>query len=655
MASRSSRGWLGETYQGSKRGRNVSGDFGHEMFPEKYERTEIEEEPVSEQLNQEWRMNLSSFDPDSPTFAYELPRRNVMSRNHINLRNGVWGASTDPYANSGGGGYNTNAGREDLTGGPSNTDENSGWDNQFHDVDPRGYSDQQPWDEYRRLITAQMRRFDFRDDGDYSVTSGGIHPNTMYQNIRSAQNWVKARLKIFDTSFDNMHPGGIGVYDHVSNVFKSSREGTSVAGEDDKMSTTWEDPENRQRLTMHLSNIVHGGSKAFRVNTTTDHKVNVAAYGKLYSQRGLIPHESQLRILEDDTPWNKIEGSKNVPKNLVKLMSTALQEKDGLDPKTASQSARLMYQDSAMSGHGEEQFRGLRGEESEQGNDKRSRKLTKDVMALLGFVEQDVKFLESRCSDPGKQGKRARQELANLYKMAEVLHALPANVKLDLRNELILRSAGMGLRMADPSKVQGQVVVNPKIVQRMDLMTRRTEKPGDPNNNREWAVGDSEDQLSKKDHINVPIFVYKSASKLSEDLDFNRRSAESTDKKHNDVRAATAHRAKSYKNLVKTAEKIQRNKREGRNTRELADTDPNLVYRTKKIGETDPYEAMQNAITDNKFLTSGVGKRHGGKLGVKSAARRYIQSEPFNVNDPVAQRQGMVRKNGQNLVQSNRL
>ena len=51
---------------------------------------------------------------------------------------------------------------------------------------------------------------------------------------------------------------------------------------------------------------------------------------------------------------------------------------------------------------------------------------------------------ESRSSDTGHKGKRARQELAKLYKMAEVLHALPANVKLEMRNELILRSVGGG-------------------------------------------------------------------------------------------------------------------------------------------------------------------------------------------------------------------
>ena len=63
----------------------------------------------------------------------------------------------------------------------------------------------------------------------------------------------------------------------------------------------------------------------WRTDTTTDHKVNVAAYGKLYKNRGLINHENQLRILEDDTPWSRIEGARQAPRNLVKLMATALE------------------------------------------------------------------------------------------------------------------------------------------------------------------------------------------------------------------------------------------------------------------------------------------------------------------------------------------
>ena len=61
------------------------------------------------------------------------------------------------------------------------------------------------------------------------------------------------------------------------------------------------------------------------------------------------------------------------------------------DPQIATQAARAMYQDSAAIGYGEEQFQGLRGSSEDMSN--RSMLMTRDIMALLGFVEQDVRFL----------------------------------------------------------------------------------------------------------------------------------------------------------------------------------------------------------------------------------------------------------------------
>jgi hypothetical protein len=607
------------------------------MFPEKTERTMIEEDPDA--LNNEWRSILKDTGPqDDGLFAYEEPRRNVYSRSHLNLRDGFFGSTTDPYHD------------ED-------------YDTQFHDKDPRGWeTSQQPWGEYRRHLEANMRRIDFKDDGDYSTTGGGVHPNTLYKNIRSAQNWVKARLKIFDTSYENMHSGGVGVYPHVSNVFKSNVQESTITGDsgEDGMSMTWEDPENRQRLTMHLSNIVHGGSRMWRTDTTTDHKVPVAAYGKLYRQRGLINHENQMRLLEDDTPWSRIEGTRNVPKNLVKLMATVLEDQSGpMDPKTAAQSARLVYHNSALTGHNEEQFRGMRGGETEMSNEKRSRKTTKDIMALLGFIEQDVKFLESRASYSGKQGRRARQELANLYKMGEVLHTLPAHAKLELRNELLLRSAGFGLIPTDSSRMRkhrNQVVVNPKIVQHMDLLVRSTSKPGDVSANREMTEADSEGRLTKTKHFNEPLFVYKSVAKATENLDANRRSAEGTDKGHGVAKGATAGTAANYKGLARTAEKIEQNKRESRGTQSQTDATRNMIYKTQNMGDNDHYETLHNAEIDNRFGDNLYkDRRMGTNMSQKSAARRDMQHEAFNFNDPVSNYSSILRKNGKNLVQSHRI
>lgn len=648
MASRSSGMAESEFYKTSRRGRELSGDISLEQFPEKYEHTALNED-IFERLNSEWRSTLKDESPqENGLFAYEEPRRNVYSRSHLNLREGgFFGSTTDPYVTYRGG-------NNELGEAGDNDDNDAGsMDISFHDPDPRGYLSEQPWQEYRRGVEARLRRADFRNDDDMSTTGGGISPYTLYSRIRGAQNWVKARMKIFDESFTGQSAGGVGVYPHMSGVFKSSRENTSV-GADDEMLMTFEDPEVRQRLTMKLSNIVHGGSSMLRTNDTTDHRVKTAAYGKLYGQRGLINHEAQMRLLEDDTPWSRIEGTRRTPKNLVQLMATSLEDRGGIHGQTAAQSARLIFQGTAEDSYGQEQFKGMRGGSEEMTN--RGQLLTKDIMALLGFVEQDVRFLESRASYPGKQGKTARQSLAHMYRMAEVLHALPANVKLELRSELILRSAGFGLiGGAGGRKVRNKVVVNPKIVSHMDLMVRRSETPGNPLANRSGAVGDSEQQLSKRNHLNGPLFVYKSVARQSEDIDFNRRAAENTDSKYKSSSNATEGKAASYRTLGIKAQRIEKNKRAGTGTQYQGDAQRAPVFKTKNIGDNDFYEHMMSAVTDTNFGENKALTRHIGRIGTKNM-RRYQDHEEFNPGDPVLNNNiNPARKSSRNLKKSQRM
>jgi hypothetical protein len=600
MASRSSGNYSREFYKGSVRGREIANDIGWEMFPEKLERTAIIEDP--DMVRDDQRGTLRDFGPETNTlFADEAPRRNTFSRGILNLR--TYGAMTptDPYISAG-------SGDAEGPGGDI-------FDIQFHDHDPRGFLTEQPWQEYRRLQEANLRRIDFKDDGDYSVPSDGISPYEIYQRIRSAQDWVKARLKIFDTSYEGRSNGGVGIYPEVSRVYKSESEDTSVV-DDGSLSATFEDPVNRQRTTMKLSNLVHGGSAFLRTNDTTDHKVAVSAYGKLYSQRGLIPHESQLRILEDDTPWSNIEGRKTAPKKLVKLMASALEDQGNLDPTTAAQSARLMYQDAALSGHAQEKFGGAK--DLQQNN--RGMKITRDILALMGFVEQDVRFLESA---QGQNRRQADHALANLHKMAEAVHSLPANVKLEMRNELLLRSSGGGLRPgADLRRLQDQVVVNPKIVQYMDLMVRRTVQPGDPGANRAEVEADPERRLDREAKT---LFVYRNRSRMSEDVDGNRRLGDLTTAKFGQ---RGEDRVASYRGLAQVARRIIENKHAGSIDDQFhGDAADTRVGRNSAHGETDITALMHNAQQEIEQIDHRLITRRTGPKTNKSAIRRNITSD----------------------------
>lgn len=624
MASRSSANWNSEMYQGSRRGRAIMGDFGHEMFADtKYEKTDILEDP--EQLYQDRRDTLRDFTPDKNTlFAHEEPRRTTYGAIRTTIAEAGSRWNLEPW-------------------------QNEDYDTQFHDKDPRGWSTEQPWEEYRRQAEAQFRMIDFKDDGDYSVPTGVIHPNELYKRIRGAQDWTKARLKIFETSWENMHPGGVGTYANVSNVFKSDYEDSSVLTDGTGMSRTFEDPEIRQHHTMKLSNVVHGGSAALRVNTTTDHKVPVAAYGKLYRNMGLINHETQMRLLEDDTPWSRIEGANTTPRNLIKLMSNYVHQAkydDGNfgDGPTAAAGIRAALQDAAGSGApGQEKFKGNRGDELK--NQNRNNIVTKDILALLGLTENELKSIESyRAKNP----KHADLMLANVYNLAEVVHKLPANVKLEMRNELILRSAGMGLIPGTGSqlrKAQDQVVVNPKLIKMMDLMVRKTEKPGAPGENRKGAEADSEGKLKNK-MASMPVFVYKSVLRSTEDIDENRRAGGESEA----ARAAGKKEAKthSYANLKKFAQRMDRNTRAAKNAQLLGDTDASLTYKNRNKGDDDFMEVLQQGVVDVEFGENKALTRHIGRVGTKQM-RKHVVTDFFTY-DQMGEKgdADMKRKNSKN-------
>jgi hypothetical protein len=606
---------MSEYYIGTRRGRSVSGDMGYEMFPEKYESSEhlLYEDP--DLVHDDHRDTLKDFTPDNATlFESDEPRRNYGSVYRMNIRDhGTPKSGTDPWRN------------EDF-------------DIQFHDKDPRGFLTEQPWNEYRRHIEAQLRRIDFKDDGDYSTTSGGVHPNTLYKNIRSAQAWVKSRMKIFSTSYESRHNGGVGVYSHVSNVFKSDQEDSSVLTDGTGMSTTFEDPVVRQRITTRLSNILHGGSAALRANTTTDHRVKVASYGKLYSQRGLIPHESQLRIIEDDTPWSKIEQAQGVvPKNLVKLMANTTNG-------TSAQANRENAQVSA----GVDIKLGNRADKMEN----RNNVVTGDILALLGITQNEVKFLESY---RGKNRKSADLMLANMYEMTELVHRMPLHEKLQARTDLLLKSAGGGLLPATASQIRGtrdHVVVNPKIIEFMYSVVAKG-KPitsDDQWGNRLLAEADAENRQEINNPTkNTPLFVFKNAGRTVEEVTESMWNSTPTPASRKPVEKM----AHSYAALKHTSSAYSANRKDTRVTQDYSDADYIQQGKNFNMGEEDQYGNMREGQVTTRFGQDRFFDRHvaggNGSMSNKSGIRRNMDTDFFSYD--TSNERGthdMLRKNPKN-------
>lgn len=601
---------MSETYQGNRRGRDTMGDMSFDMFPEKYESTHILED--DDQVEHDQRATIADFGPEQGNlFAHEEPRRVTYAKHNLLLRQTGEFSTTTPWISHG------------------------DFDTSFTDADPRGYLTEQPWHEYRRQQEANIRRIDYKDDGDYSTTSGHINPFSMFKNIRSAQDWVKARLKVFDTSYEGRSNGGVGVYAHTSNVYKSSAEDTSVQTDGDSgMATTFEDPENRQRLTMKLSNIIHQGSAALRANSTTDHKVPVAAYGKLYSNAGLINHEAQMRLIQDDTPLSRLEGMKLTPRNLVKMMSSYVNSANYANGDygdytrlkndvTAVSGARRMGQDATGD---VEKFAGMRGDSETLDN--RSIMLTRDILSLLGITENEVKFADSYSATNSTQAKLL---LANMYQLAEVVHKLPANVKLEMRNELLLRSSGGSLKPGTASqlrRVQGDVVVNPKIVTHMALSTKKGKVPENIRMAMDHVEGDP---VGHRRPLATPILSYRSFAKSAEDISMNRSSGEAEQRKFGQA-GITALADKAVKNYsAMAAIGAELNRVQGLNDQILHDTEAAKYGRNQRNTENDFHTNLVSTVLDVNF-GENKGLRRGAKRAGTKSMRRHVTSDYHTVD-----------------------
>ena len=613
MASRTSAMRSQELYLGSKRGRLMAENMDWGMFPEKNKINFMYEDNPTDDLENDWRATLKDLSPESNSlFPHELARRNTYARDRLNLREGGARVTTDPWANE-------------------------GFDTQFHDHDPRGWSTEQPWSEYRRLLEKQYQNIDFKDDGDNSVPSSMLHPNTMYKKIRGAQNWVKSRLKIFSEEWEGKQNGGVGIYPNVSKVYRSDFEDSSAQTDGTAPSRTFDDPEVAQHHNINISNLVHLGSKMLRENSTTDHLVKVAAYGKLYKQRGLINHESQLRILEDDTPWSNLSSTQS-PRNLVKMMSSQIySDNANISPYTASEIGRILMQSDQVE-QGSNQ--GISRDEVQLQN--RNQILTKDIMALLGITDNDIKFLESY---KGSNKKMMKHALTDIYNMGVLVHQLPANEKLQIRNELILRSAGMGLTpSSDSRKIQDRVIINPKIIEFMAHQAGKTPNSNfDLRSNLDFADADPENKLNNP-ISNTSIFIYKSPNNTE---DLNSIMWESQNSEHfKDTSKKTA----NYKNVNKYSQKLERNRMSTNPTQDMSTSNNTPLFTAKSLSDSNYQENLRNAEIDNHFGDNKYLTRHMGVVGTKQM-RRHMNTDTLidQMSELGITDIGKIRKNPKNM------
>lgn len=415
----------------TRRGRSTAGLMDYSMFPGKYELTDMDEDADS--IYNDRRDTLRDRTPDTNSlFAADEPRRNT-DRTRLQMTEYGSRYRYDPFFHP------------DSDVNLSHTDK-----------DPRGASGETNWAEFRRVAENKLRNIDLKPDRDPMQEADGIHPNELYAKIRATQNLLKMRWKNFRESFDGMSNGGVGTYDNVSGVYKSAINDSLTINDGEDGPGSVEKTLVQRDFVDRLSNVLHLGG-ALRTDSTTDHRVNISSYGKLYANMGLQPVESALRSLEDDT----IMAPGRMRENLVKkqLVSTA-----------AAEVKRVMEQ---MSGD-ESKF--ARSTES-QGTNKNI--VISNILNLMGFSDQEINtiYQATRSRDQTVR-KQALYDAQNIMDMIETMEVLPIDRLKELQT-VTMRSIMLPDTDLMATRSESVVTINPKILSAMEtaLNTVRSADP----------------------------------------------------------------------------------------------------------------------------------------------------------------------------------
>lgn len=384
------------------------------MVARKYEQTAFYEDPF--QVENSIRDELRDFTPDQATLESDMPRREYQSTSRIHLRE------------SGSRGDN-----------PEHPEIFIG----FTDRDPRGVATDP---DFKQMANQSWARRRFKEatmynDDDHSVPSQGIHPNKMRWQIRQSQHELKKRLKIFSTSKDALKPG-------MSPV--SQRNGSEV----DK---TYAESE---RMDQHLpSDMVFTQGKTAELSNdtnigwwqTTDHEFKVAQYGFNNAKMPGRQHEGVKRDTRYEQEFHQSKQNKPTT-SMVMLMSAVVSNK-----KTKHK-------------EGDTNFK----EGFETMSRKNGHMSTPDeLINLMHQAINQVKYGESKDPITGKSKKLS--DIKAVQQFVDMTQKLPSHAQLAIKEELE-RFTTKSASMRDLHPDRSKVVINPKILNFMDNIIRKTGK-----------------------------------------------------------------------------------------------------------------------------------------------------------------------------------
>ncbi len=358
--------------------RNIDRGLPTSYYIKKNESTPEDTSDLDNMIYEDRRSVIKNYGPDPLLFDYEQPRENVGSVEKLNLRHYGSLRPELPYGN---GDYNI----------------------QFRDRDPRGcVEDNHNWKKFREDGEPRSKLQLFGKDSDNSIPEQGIAPVDMVGRISELRRALRGRIQWFSESLDNFITRNYNTDNYFTDVDKHIIEDTSST-----VDPTILDSVGRMNINRIMSNNLHTGGKYFISRTTPDQVLPVASYGFVFKSGKPITIAETTSMMEGSQKLNSLKVT-----NKNKLLKIIL---DGKKQETIGETSRfnklLSLQDK-----------------------NKDNIVVKDIMAILGITENELKYIKSMESTNRKIYEEC---MANLLDMVVVLEKLPPNVLLDIRGELL--------------------------------------------------------------------------------------------------------------------------------------------------------------------------------------------------------------------------
>lgn len=325
-----------------------------------------------EQMDAYYRKTLRDRSSDKPLFEHEEPRRDTGAKWAINLREGGSWVTELPYCDR---------------------------DTNFYDEDPRGWNLEHDWKKYRTDNELRSKLTPWSSDQNLAVPGTGTSPEAMVILLQEMRMRLRDRLNWFSDSLGTIVTGStVGAENHGMAKYLPQKEDKS-----EEIDPSIYDSIETQNIERLFSNNLHLGGRYFSANTTTDHVIPVASYNFLSGVRQGDQKRTEGIHEEVKTLTLKSRG-----RNFIKFLESYDMKKhvdrDGrIDQYLERQSAPSSY-------------------------------IRKDIMALLGLTQNDIKWLQSR---ENKTKAATKHCLANIVAMIQALEGVPANILSEMRTSLM--------------------------------------------------------------------------------------------------------------------------------------------------------------------------------------------------------------------------